>query len=145
MREYGFKTFSNIIDESYDDIVDARDRMQAVVNVMSTIANWTSKERIVNMTKIKEITEHNRKYFFSNDFFNLVTNELKQNLESGLSELEKTNTGNKFLSLRKNLSMNSKCREILTQKTSDRTRVDIAQVVKTARNYYNRYPKTLNK
>jgi hypothetical protein len=138
LHRYGFKTFSDIIDESYDNIVDAQDRMQAVVNVMSTIANWTSKERTVNMSKIKEITEHNRRYFFSNDFFNLITNELKQNLESGLSELEKTNTGNKFLSLRKNLSMNSKCREILIQKTSYRTRVDIAQVVKTARNYYNR-------
>ena len=145
LRQYGFKTFSNIFDESYDDILDAKERMKAVVKTMSTIANWTEVERNNSMIKIKEITDYNRRHFFSKDFFDTVVNELKENLTIGLNELEQTNTSSTFLQNRKDLSIDPRCRNLLTTTSIKRNREDIAFVIKKARKYYNRYLKTLNK
>jgi hypothetical protein len=145
LQRYGFKTFSEVIDESYDNISNANERMQAVINVMSTIINWSNKERQINMAKIHEIANYNQRYFFSNSFLNLITNELTENLKQGLDKLEHSNTGKKYLDLRKKLAEHTECKQILTEARHNRTRQDIAYVNKIAREYYNRYLKTLNK
>jgi len=145
LQSYGFKTFSDIIDESYDTIVDAKQRMQAVINTMSTIVSWTESERASNMVKINNIVEYNKQHFFSKKFFNFVTDELKQNLKQGLIELEQTNTSNLYISYRKNLATNETCRKMLVEDNISRTKQDTVHVLKIARTYYNRYLKTLNK
>ena len=145
LQTYGFKTFGNIIDESYDVLTTAKDRMQSIINTMSTISKWTSQERTSNMIEINRIAKYNQQHFFSNNFADLVIGELKQNLMQGLDTLEKTNTSNRFLSLRKKLSANENCKKLLIQDSNLRSRQDIVQVLKQARIYYNRYLKTLNK
>ena len=55
LQKYGFKTFEGIIDESYDSINDSKNRMQAVIDTMMTIAKWTSQERKDNLDKIKKM------------------------------------------------------------------------------------------
>jgi hypothetical protein len=141
LHSYGFKTFGDIIDESYDNIEDPYQRMLAIIHTMKSIAGWSEAQRNSNMQKIQEITEYNRKYFFSNEFFNLVVSELKNNLTHAFVELETTNTSKNFIDLRKQLSQNLENRAILTKKGNK----DKHQVLRLARKYYNRYLKTLNK
>jgi hypothetical protein len=141
LHSYGFKTFGDIIDESYDNIEDPYQRMLAIIHTMKSIASWTATQRESNMKKIQEITEYNQKYFFSNEFFNLVVNELKNNLTHAFVELETTNTSKNFIDLRKQLSQNLENRAILAKKGNK----DKHQVLRLARKYYNRYLKTLNK
>lgn len=145
LQRYGFKTFDSVFDESYDSITDPCQRMSAVVKTMSTITNWSDKEKAINMAKINQITEYNQKYFFSNDFFELITNELKQNLKNGLEELESTNTSERYLTLRKILGKNPICKTKLIDDTPARSRQDVSKAVKVARTYYNRYLKSINK
>jgi hypothetical protein len=141
LRDYGFKTFGDVIDESYDNIEDPYQRMLAIISVMKSIAGWSEAQRNSNMQKIQEITEYNRKYFFSNEFFDRVVSELKNNLSQAFDELETTNTSKNFIDLRKQLAQNLENRAMLTKKGSK----DKHQVLKLARKYYNRYLKTLNK
>jgi hypothetical protein len=141
LRDYGFKTFGDIIDESYDNIEDPYQRMVAIIHSMKSIASWTATKRESNMQKIQEITEYNRTYFFSDEFFNLVINELKNNLTQAVDQLETTNTSKNFIDLRKKLAQNLENRAMLTNKGNKNKH----QVLRLARKYYNRYLKTLNK
>lgn len=61
LRKMGFKTFSNVIDESYDEIYDDDARMEKIEKLILELSN-KSKEEIYNMWKeCLEIFEHNRK------------------------------------------------------------------------------------
>jgi hypothetical protein len=103
LRSYGFRTFDSVIDETYDDIIDPYQRMQAVINTMKQITAWSESDRLKNTEKIKKITEFNQQHFFSDAFFNIVQSELKNNLSRGFEELELTNTCQEFLKLDRHL------------------------------------------
>jgi hypothetical protein len=145
LRNYGFKTFSEVIDESYDLIVDPEQRLLAIIKLMEHIKSWNSNQRKFNMQKIKEIANYNRCYFFSDEFFNCITDELKNNLKHGLTELLETNTGQRFFNRRRTLCQDPVLKSIMTNSTNFRSRQDMAYIVQQARKYYNRYLKTLNK
>lgn len=135
LRSYGFKTFGSVIDESYDEIIDPKARMQAVIKLMKTISEWSIEERLNNMSKINHIAEYNKTHFFSKEFLDTVVQELKENLSNGLIELEQSNTGTKYINVRKLLAKNPDCRNHLTRNSPNRSRQDIAQVVKLAKSY----------
>jgi hypothetical protein len=145
LRSYGFETFADVIDESYDLIIDPAQRLKAVIDSMNHIRSWTPEQRKNNMQKLQEIASRNRQHFFSDAFFNRIVNELKQNLSDGLSELVELNTGQRFFNLRKSLSQDSKLKSILTNSDERRSRQDIAYYVQQARYYYNKHSQTLNK
>jgi hypothetical protein len=135
LKSYGFKTFDGIIDESYDSIGDPQQRMLAVISAMKKIAFWTPDEQYNNMKKIQEITDYNQQHFFSKEFYNQVVQELKYNLSHGLDVIERTNTGSRFLNLRKLLSQYEPARHTLVTGNSRRSRKDIIDVVRIAKQY----------
>lgn len=135
LRSYGFKTFHGIIDESYDLIKNPQDRMAAVISTMKQISSWNPVQYKDNMKKLQEIAEFNQQHFFSKEFFNLVTGELKHNLSQGLDILKNTNTGNRYIELRKLLSNYEFGRKIMTATDIRRTRKDITDILKIARGY----------
>jgi hypothetical protein len=59
LRDYGFKTFSDFWDESYDTIEDHELRMEAILEVISKISSMTDSQKIELSYSIKEIVEHN--------------------------------------------------------------------------------------
>ena len=138
LRSYGFKTFTDIIDESYDSIQDPQQRMLAVIFAMKKIASWSEQERIVNVQQLQKIASYNQQHFFSQDFHNRVTNELKYNLAQGFDTIERTNTGSRFFNLRKTLYQYEPARSILLSGDSRRSRKDIANIVKIAKNYQHK-------
>jgi hypothetical protein len=93
LRSYGFQTFSDIFDESYDLIQDPMDRMNKIIETMKEISQWDPEYKLLQMKKIKEITKFNQLHFFSNNFFNTVVDELKNNLIKGFDYIENNNIG----------------------------------------------------
>lgn len=146
LRDYGFKTFSDVIDERYDTEPDPVARLNLIINEMKKIVSWTSEQQKTNQEKIKEITEYNKKHFFSDEFFDSVINELAHNLRSGLAELEDTNTGKTYIKSRiayfKLFKANKKIfGDIMVLTRSQLRHVQIK--LSRARIYYNRYLKSL--
>jgi hypothetical protein len=135
LKDYGFKTFDSVFDESYDDITDHKQRLESVVNTMKQIVNWNIDQRHCNMKKIKAITDYNQKYFLSNDFSDLIINELTHNLTQGLEELKNTNTSQYYLNYRLQTRNNPK---ILNLYQSIRTEQEAFDIFKLAEYYYQR-------
>ena len=90
LRSYGFKTFGNVWDESYDNIKDSKQRLYAITDLMVQINNWDPPVREKKLAEAQVIANHNREHFFSQDFFNLVTGELTANLTTALADIEYT-------------------------------------------------------
>jgi hypothetical protein len=144
LRSYGFETFGDVIDESYDLIVNPEERLKSIVACMESIKSWTPKQRKINMHKLQEIANRNHRHFFSDNFLNYVIDELKNNLTNGLTELVESNTGQRFLNLRKSFCQDSQLKSILTGPEGI-SRQDVGFFVRQARIHYNKYLKTLNK
>ena len=88
LRDYGFRTFDTVWDESYDLITDPATRLEAVVKTMKTISQWDANTKEKKMQQAKEIADYNRRWFFNPDFFNSILDELKQNLAHAFYELD---------------------------------------------------------
>jgi len=91
LRSYGFKTFSSVWDESYDLVEDPAERLIQIAELMKYISTWLPHQRERNMAEAQAIADYNRQHFFSQEFFNQVTNELKINLTSAFAELKDPN------------------------------------------------------
>lgn len=82
LRSYGFKTFSPWIDESYDSIQNAEKRLSAIVDEMHRISNLSQTELSMLLNECKDVTKHNKKIFYSNNFIDQVVSELKNNVSA---------------------------------------------------------------
>lgn len=143
LRSYGFKTFSDIWNESYDLIQDSEERLISIAVLMKQISTWTPEQRVNKLAQAQLIADYNKKYFFSAEFFDRVVGELHHNLTTALDELERTNTSRIWIERRKKLWKLPEFRESWYDFGPDsywpgRTRQDIVQVLKRARHYYNR-------
>jgi hypothetical protein len=87
LREYGFKTFSDCWDESYDLMSDSIERMNKITEVMSNISCMLPAERDAMLERAKEIAVYNKQHFFSNTFQQTINNELKHNLKTAYTQL----------------------------------------------------------
>lgn len=92
LRSYGFKTFADCWDESYDMMTDSTDRMSKITEIMKQISRWDEITHEQKLAQAQSIADYNKKHFFSKEFFELVVGELRTNLESGLTEVEKLRT-----------------------------------------------------
>jgi hypothetical protein len=55
----GFKTFSNVWDESYDDIESHGDRMMSILALVEKIARMSTEEKIKISEQVADIIEYN--------------------------------------------------------------------------------------
>jgi hypothetical protein len=135
LRSYGFKTFGHIWDERYDECANPEERLDRIADLMKQIANWMPRVRERKMAEVQAIAEYNKQHFFSEQFFNKVTAELKNNLMTAFDQLENNNTGTVFLNKRKAWVKHQELKDAMLTCYS---RQEIAQVVKEARKYYRR-------
>jgi hypothetical protein len=91
LRGYGFKTFDSVWDESYDQIADPEERLTAIVNLMEQISTWDESTKKNKLLQAQEIANYNRQWFFSQDFLNLITTELKTNLKLAFEKIDQCN------------------------------------------------------
>jgi len=93
LRSYGFKTFSGIINESYDTIADPLLRLQAIVAELKRLSNLNHKEKIACWQQLYEISKYNQTRFFSQEFHNDIVNEYQTNIKIGIEKCIQTTTG----------------------------------------------------
>jgi hypothetical protein len=92
LRQYGFKTFDGLIDETYDSIQNARQRLQAVVAEMKRISSLSEQQKIQLFNNLNSIAKFNKQLFFGS-FFNELTNEYKQNMHTAMFEINQHHHG----------------------------------------------------
>lgn len=143
LRSYGFKTFGDVWDESYDLVEDPAERLTQIAELMKYISNWLPHQRESKMTEARAIADYNRQLFFSQEFFDRVISELNNNLISGLEELENTNTSRLLIEQRKITCKIPEFKEMWYDAGPNsylpgRTRQDLVKVLARARYYYNK-------
>jgi hypothetical protein len=99
LRDYGFKTFSSVVDEQYDLITDPVDRLKTIIELMKTIASWSLQEKQQKFAQMQDIANFNKNHFFSDNFFKLIATELKNNLEPAIQQLIQSNTFDRCITL----------------------------------------------
>ena len=87
LRSYGFETFDQVWNESYNQIADPQDRLTQIVSLMREIANWSPTVKQEKMSLARQIAQRNRDRFFSPDFFTQVITELKTNLATAFDQV----------------------------------------------------------
>ena len=63
LRSYGFKTFGDYWDESYDSVEDPVLRLQAVTKILKDLSELTAKQQKEMLVNIRPILEHNYQRF----------------------------------------------------------------------------------
>lgn len=81
LRSYGFKTFSDYWDESYDDIEDPIERLKAIVALIKHLDSLTPKQRQDMLLAMTPTLEHNYQLFtdpaFVRNEWNYLCSSLK--------------------------------------------------------------------
>jgi hypothetical protein len=76
LREYGFRTFSGIFDESYDTETDDIQRIERVTKLLKELNDLSVTERQKIHRACLPIVEHNFEHFYGQGFSNILWNEL---------------------------------------------------------------------
>ena len=76
LREYGFKTFAGIFDESYDDETDDVRRIEKVTQLLKDLNNLSVAERQQIHRYCLPRVEHNYNHFYSGAFADVLWQEL---------------------------------------------------------------------
>ena len=84
LRSYGFKTFGDWIDESYDDIEDNLERINAVVKILKDLEGRDMEQMLSEM---ESVLEYNFNLFYSTEFIDNLWGELTDNLNSALHQV----------------------------------------------------------
>jgi hypothetical protein len=81
LREYGFKTFDSVFDESYDLEINDLQRIEKVTQLLKDLDTMTVQERQKMHKACLHIVEHNYNHFYRGGFANILWQELKLMLE----------------------------------------------------------------
>jgi hypothetical protein len=100
LRSYGFQTFDGFIDETYDTIQDPAERLNAIIQEMQRIDQLCPAAKQQLAAGVQTIVEHNQTLFFSQEFYNLVLDEFKQNLDQAVIEVKSGPVGNVWKKIR---------------------------------------------
>lgn len=84
LRSYGFKTFNEFWDESYDDEIDPHIRLDKILALVETINEMSLAEMEVMLSKMNDILNYNF-YHFYNEFPNRISSELQENLKTAIA------------------------------------------------------------
>lgn len=83
LRSYGFETFSNWIDESYDQETDHERRLDLIASEVDRICQLPSQQLADTHRQMAAVLEHNKKHFYGN-FRKIIVNELVDNFANCL-------------------------------------------------------------
>lgn len=81
LREYGFKTFAGIFNESYDNETDDFKRLEMVIDLLKDLEQLSARERLQIHRACLPIVEHNYNHFYRGGFTDILWKELIAMLE----------------------------------------------------------------
>lgn len=79
LRSYGFKTFNEFWDESYDTL-DNEERLEAIAVLLKELNELSNKEKAKLQQEISSTVEYNFNWFYSNEFENSLWDELQDTM-----------------------------------------------------------------
>jgi len=85
LKELGYKTFGDYIDESYDDVLDDKTRLKMAITSINTFISRTHEELNKLMIEMKPIFEHNYRLLKERHDVTIYKN-LKEDLMNALME-----------------------------------------------------------
>ena len=88
LQNYGFKTFGDLIDETYDTIEDPVERLQAIVIELKRIANLPIVQKEILFSSMRDVADYNRRLFFSTEWHDKIIKEYQDNLNSAIQILD---------------------------------------------------------
>lgn len=77
LREYGFRTFDHIWDESYDQEIDDLRRLERVTELLKDIDQCSPTEKANIAKHCVEVTQHNWNHFYHGGFEQCLWHELQ--------------------------------------------------------------------
>ena len=86
LKQYGFKTFSPYIDETYDTVQDHDLRLERILEEMKRIQQLSAYEKSQLINQCNLIADFNKQHFFSADFFNIIVQELQDNVNTAFEK-----------------------------------------------------------
>ena len=86
LKNYGFRTFDGVWDESYDLEQNHDMRLAKIINIIKDLSHKPDKEFKEIIDKCMEIVDHNHKHFFSDIFEETLLNELHANMQASIKE-----------------------------------------------------------
>jgi hypothetical protein len=81
LRSYGFRTFSDFWDESYDAIEDPIERLRAIVKILQDLSTMDAKQQKCMLRDMQPVLEHNYNLFNDPKFIQKEWEYLKQSLK----------------------------------------------------------------
>jgi len=82
LRSYGFKTFGDIWDESYDDESDDQLRYEKIATLLKRLDNMDTDQKNALFNSAKAIIQHNWDHFYNGGFEQILWTELQEMLNS---------------------------------------------------------------
>jgi hypothetical protein len=89
LRNYGFRTFGDIWDESYDQEMDHTTRLIKITTLIKDLYHKSQHEFQKIIEQCREIVDYNQRYFFSDDFETRLLDELHNNMQASISEQQR--------------------------------------------------------
>ena len=116
LRSYGFETFGNFIDESYDFIIDPVARLHAIIQEMSRISSMPLEDKIVLWDQLHKIAARNKQRFFSAEWQASIVQEYVDNMNQAMVTMNQNCTGKHWKRFHEELSI---ANEVTTQDQRD--------------------------
>lgn len=86
LKKYGFRTFDEIWDETYDTIQDHGSRMRAVIDLLSRFDSMPDQEFYNMIDQCQDIIAHNRDWFYGHDFEHIIISEISTSVDCAIKE-----------------------------------------------------------
>jgi hypothetical protein len=96
LRRYGFKTFHDYFDESYDTIHDPAQRLERIVCLMKQLSELSPNQKQQLRSDLQPICDFNRQRFFSNEFYTQVVEEFTTNFTRAFEFIKQRNSHRYF-------------------------------------------------
>jgi hypothetical protein len=130
LRSYGFKTFGDYIDESYDSISDPYQRLEAIIQLMTKISMLSLSEKEELNKKFLPIIKYNQQRFFSKEFSDQVINEFKTNYKLARDIANQHCTGQTWKFINQLNCTNPEIKENLFRENPKKSKADIIKFFK---------------
>jgi len=104
LQDYGFETFGEYIDESYDSVIDPLERLECIVKLMTDISQMSKNSKNNLYKQLHNISQRNKKWFWSDNFARKIVDEFKENYQHAYAICKKSQNGKKVLRLWEELS-----------------------------------------
>lgn len=100
LKSYGFRTFNNYIDESYDLEPDPIKRLDSITGTMRHIASLSPKSKKNLYHSLHQIAKYNKDLFWSEEFAKNIWGEFLDNYQSAYLMAKNKMTGKNYRNFR---------------------------------------------